>query len=73
MKFAFATAILKIETLRMRRRFARVFMYAPCNDQSKSQCNLFRATSPAGHRLNEREERKKPGGGGGRGSTNPSF
>ena len=24
-KFAFATAILKIETLRMRRRFARVF------------------------------------------------
>ena len=24
MKFAFATAILKIETLRMRRRFARV-------------------------------------------------
>ena len=28
MKFAFATANLKIETLRMRRRFARVFVKA---------------------------------------------
>ena len=27
MKFAFATANLKIDTLRMRRRFARVFQY----------------------------------------------
>ena len=26
-KFAFANAILKIETLRMRRRFARVFLH----------------------------------------------
>ena len=29
MKFALATAILKIETLRMRRRFARLFILGP--------------------------------------------
>ena len=46
MKFAFATAILKIETLRMRRRFARVF------SQSFSYSNHWsRGTKTLGTRL----------------------
>jgi len=35
-KFAFATASLKIETLRMRRRFARVLSPEPFDSQAEA-------------------------------------
>ena len=38
MQFAFATAILKIETLHMRRRFARVSLFIICKTLKKEGC-----------------------------------
>ena len=52
MKFAFATAILKIETLRMRRRFARVSVDCVCGRSLfAKRCFLETIFSPEGDTL----------------------